>query len=68
MSKEITKPKRVMYYQGSKMSFQNTQINQRLTQKNQKKLLIMKPVTELFNRKGERVISKIKYKDFERQY
>ena len=26
--------------------------------------LIMKPVTELFNRKGERVISKIKYKDF----
>jgi hypothetical protein len=28
--------------------------------------LIMKPVTELFNRKGERVISKIKYKDFAR--
>ena len=28
--------------------------------------LIMKPVTELFNRKGERVISKIKYKDFTR--
>jgi hypothetical protein len=28
--------------------------------------LIMKPVTELFNRKGERVISKIKYKDFSR--
>ncbi len=28
--------------------------------------LIMKPVTELFNRKGERVISKIKYKDFVR--
>ena len=30
--------------------------------------LIMKPVTELFNRKGERVISKIKYKDFTHQY
>jgi hypothetical protein len=28
--------------------------------------LIMKPITELFNRKGERVISKIKYKDFAR--
>lgn len=28
--------------------------------------LIMKPVTELFNRKGERIISKIKYKDFAR--
>lgn len=28
--------------------------------------LIMKPVTELFNRKGERVISKIKHKDFAR--
>lgn len=28
--------------------------------------LIMKPITELFNRKGERVISKIKYKDFPR--
>ncbi len=28
--------------------------------------LIMKPVTELFNRKGQRVISKIKYKDFAR--
>tara|TARA_R110002074_G_scaffold400281_1_gene595397 strand:+ start:451 stop:1089 length:639 start_codon:yes stop_codon:yes gene_type:complete len=28
--------------------------------------LIMKPVTELFNRKGGRVISKIKYKDFAR--
>ena len=28
--------------------------------------LIMKPVTELFNRKGERVISKIKSKDFTR--
>jgi len=26
--------------------------------------LIMKPVTELFNRKGERVITKIKHKDF----
>ncbi len=26
--------------------------------------LIMKPVTELFNRKGERVIAKIKHKDF----
>ena len=30
--------------------------------------LIMKPVTELFNGKGERVISKIKYKDFAREY
>ena len=28
--------------------------------------LIMRPVTELFNRKGERIISKIKYKDFAR--
>ncbi len=26
--------------------------------------LIMKPITELFNRKGERVIAKIKHKDF----
>ena len=26
--------------------------------------LIMKPVTELYNRKGERVISKVKHKDF----
>jgi hypothetical protein len=26
--------------------------------------LVMKPKTELFNRKGERVVSKIKYKDF----
>lgn len=26
--------------------------------------LIMKPVIELFNRRGERVISKVKYKDF----
>jgi hypothetical protein len=28
--------------------------------------LIMKPVVELFNRKGERIISKVKYKDFYR--
>lgn len=28
--------------------------------------LIMKPSVELFNRKGERIISKIKYKDFQR--
>ncbi|MCB0746439.1 MAG: hypothetical protein KDC90_03160 [Ignavibacteriae bacterium] len=28
--------------------------------------LIMKPAVEMFNRKGERIISKIKYKDFER--
>jgi len=28
--------------------------------------LVMKPVVELFNRKGERIISKIKYKDFAR--
>ena len=28
--------------------------------------LIMKPKVELFNRKGERVISKIKFKDFDR--
>ena len=28
--------------------------------------LIMKPVTELSNRRGERIISKIKYKDFAR--
>jgi ATP-dependent RNA circularization protein (DNA/RNA ligase family) len=26
--------------------------------------LVMKPVTELFNRKGERIITKIKHKDF----
>ena len=26
--------------------------------------LIMKPAVEMFNRKGERIISKIKYKDF----
>ncbi|MEA3445621.1 MAG: RNA ligase family protein, partial [Bacteroidota bacterium] len=26
--------------------------------------LVLKPKVELFNRKGERVISKIKYKDF----
>lgn len=29
--------------------------------------LIMKPSVELFNRKGDRIISKIKYKDFPRQ-
>lgn len=28
--------------------------------------LIMKPSVELFNRKGERIVSKIKYKDFQR--
>lgn len=28
--------------------------------------LIMKPVTELYSRRGERVISKVKYKDFQR--
>ncbi|MEO8824146.1 MAG: hypothetical protein ABI366_11305 [Ginsengibacter sp.] len=26
--------------------------------------LIMKPALELFNRKGEKIITKIKYKDF----
>jgi len=28
--------------------------------------LVMKPIIELFNRRGERIISKIKYKDFSR--